>query len=38
MKYFGPALCGIAQDQTLQANISANSIQNSKVWGHGVID
>jgi hypothetical protein len=32
MKNFGPALCGTAQDQTLQANISANSKQNSKIF------
>jgi hypothetical protein len=32
MKKFGPALCGIARDQTLRANISANSKQNSKIF------
>jgi hypothetical protein len=32
MKNFGSALCGIAQDQTLRANISANSKQNSKIF------
>jgi hypothetical protein len=33
MKNFGLALCGIALDQTLQSNISANSIHtgNSKI-------
>jgi hypothetical protein len=43
MKKFGPALFGIAWDQTLRANISANSKQNSKyfsvlIWGLGIID
>jgi hypothetical protein len=32
MKSFGPALCGIARDQTLRATISANSKQNSKIF------
>jgi hypothetical protein len=32
MKNFGPALCGTARDQTLRANISANSKQNSKIF------
>jgi hypothetical protein len=32
MKNFGPALCGVARDQTLRANISANSTQNSKIF------
>jgi hypothetical protein len=31
MKNFGPALYGMARDQTLRANISANSEQNSKI-------
>jgi hypothetical protein len=32
MRNFGPALCGIARDQTLQANISANSKHNLKIF------
>jgi hypothetical protein len=32
MKKFWTAVCGIAQDQTLRANILANSTQNSKIF------
>jgi hypothetical protein len=43
MKNVGPLLCGIAQVQTLQANILANSKQHSKkfrvsIWGLGDIE
>jgi hypothetical protein len=31
MKDFGPVLCGIARDQTLQSNISANLKQSWKM-------
>jgi hypothetical protein len=31
-KNFGPALCGIALDKSLQSNISANSTQKSKIF------
>jgi hypothetical protein len=32
MKNFGPMVCGIARDQNLQSNFSANSKQNSKIF------
>jgi hypothetical protein len=43
MKNFGPAQCGIALEQTLQSNISANSKQIRKyfrvlIWGLGIIE
>jgi hypothetical protein len=31
MQNFDPALCGIARNQTMQSNISANSKHNSKI-------